>query len=338
MLTEFLYETFRLLTGAQGNWFDEQAVGPACAKRMGDAVDVVVEHTSSRLRAVPGYRTRLHQPLATAFKYIDGLAEGVPAPVDGSRSGFFDSPELSAFFVNFQHLQEVFSNSRDVHDLFFQTPDADACYALVCMKREERSQLGMALVGDDLRKDVMQTSVSFTNHQIVSPGVDEAAARCALKCCVFKALIHHARRLISETGANSQQIDHRRCALLRRLSRLEDGDPREGEMQAELAELERQKAQLKWPMETLDDRLNAVVDVLSHPEKFLSSRSELLHIDRMGIKLNAHSALQGIKVPVSEVQIGGGEPRVALLMSFPRSEMLAQPNFLQQADLFLAVQ
>lgn len=335
MLSDFLYETFRFIKGDTGPWYDEEKVGARCAQRMEQAVDRVTEQISPKLRAIPGYQKRLRAPMAAAFEYIDALAETVPAPMRGTRAGFFDSPELSAFFVNFQHLQEVFSSSRDVRDLLCEAPETEACYALICMDREDRRQLGMALAGDEVRRDVMQTAVSFTNHQVISPGPDEEAARCALKCCMFKALVQHTRRLVAENAARGQAIAQRRAALTRRLARAAAGSAQRIELQAELTGLERQRGELPWPLETLEDRLAIVVDVLGHPERFLASCREELHLDRMGIQIDGARADQSRSVPVSQIQIGGGKPRVALMLSFPRSEVLPETDFLHQAELFL---
>ncbi len=183
MISEFLQSAYsRLVTGAVdgaepgGDW-------GACGATLSQAVEHVVDETYPRLRIIPSYGQRLSGPVSKAFHHVDTLVEQIPEAIPCHRSAFVSDTRVNAFFSGPQQLLEVFSQSRDVRELFDTMPDAHECWALLCMRKEERQRFGLALEGDEVRKDVMQTGVSFTDHQLVSPGCTEADARKALKCC-----------------------------------------------------------------------------------------------------------------------------------------------------------
>ena len=57
----------------------------------------------------------------------DELVERMPGSFLCSRSTFSADPRVKAFFVNPRHLQEVFSQNRDVRELFDTNPMAEEC-------------------------------------------------------------------------------------------------------------------------------------------------------------------------------------------------------------------
>ena len=205
MLSEFLQETFHRFSG-NFKLQSDQALDPACATSLDQAVEFVVNETSNRLRLVSNHETKLKKAIVHSLHYIDELVEQVPGIIPCGQSSFGEDPRVNAFFVNCDHIQEVFSRSKEVRDLFDSNPTIKECYALLCMRREERQQFGMDLVGDEVRKDVMQTTVSFSDHQIVTPGADEDDSRCALKCCIFRSLIGYIRSEMAKANNQSESL------------------------------------------------------------------------------------------------------------------------------------
>lgn len=339
MLTEFLYETFHRFTGSFTALSEESSSGPSCVRSIDQVVEFVVDQASSSLRAIPHVVRRLRGPVANTLHYIDEVAEQVPGVVRCERSAFTTDPRVNAFFVDHKHLQQVFSQSTEVRALFDQHPDTQECFGLLCMHREERRQLGMELVDDLVRKDVMQTTVSFTDHQIVSPGSGAADARCALKCCMFKYLISHIKKRSIQAQTERQELENRQRALSARLQRIErhpadGGDP--SDLRCQLQAIEDQ-LQVQGPGPTsLEDRLQFVIERLSHPEQLLMGQKQSLYLDRRGVKHETLAAGAAYELPFSEIRITGQRPRVASLVSFPRDELLPERDFLKEASVFLA--
>jgi len=337
MLTTFLYDAFQRFSGRLGTAPD----GPSasCVQSIDQLAELIIYETSSKFRAIPGSVRRLRGPVTNTLRYVDDLARQVPGAVHCRRSTFTEDPRVNAFFVDHKHLQEVFSQSKEVRDLFDHNPDAAECFALLCMCREERKYLGMALVDDIVRNEVMQTSVSFSDHQIISPGIGEADARCALKCCIVKSLISYIRKQSIEAATQAADLENRHRALSARLKRLElnpsgAGDPIE--LRRKLEAIEVQMVGQGRRFTSLEDQFDFVIEVLSHPEQVLKGRKCSLFLDRLGVKHEALGAGAAYELPFAEIEMVRQRPRVASLVCFPREELLPKRDFLREASIFLA--
>jgi len=337
MLREFLHETFDRLRPGPLVGDKVPDLGSGCTKNIDQIAESVIDQVSNRLRAIPGSVRRLRGPIAHTMQYIDGLVEVVPGVVHCERSTFAADPRVNAFFVDHNHLQEVFSQSKEVRMLFDERPDLEECFGLLCMHGEERTGLGMELMDDLVRKDVMQTTLNFTDHQIFSPGGSEADARCALKCCMFKSLIDFAQKQSIQIETEAYELENRHRSLQARLKRL-DVHPSGG---AERADLERQLQAVEERLQgqgprlvSLEDRLRYLIDLFSHPEQVLRGRQRSIFLDRMSVK---HDRLDNgtSELPLSEIQLGSQRARVASLVRFRRDELLPQRDFLTEASAFL---
>jgi hypothetical protein len=208
------------------------------------------------------------------------------------------------------------------------------------MKREERRQLGMALAGDSVRRDVMQTVVSFSDHQVLSPGCSEEEARRSLKCCIFGGLMRYVRDRTRSAREVAGDLENRLKALRGRQRRLDaDDSSREdaARTQSQIEALEQELAQQDLRLASSADLLAFLEDVLENPAQYLSSCSCSIRLSRLGVKLETDAEGDGYEVPLSEIRIASQEPRVGLLARFPRSELLPRKDFIARADLFLAL-
>jgi hypothetical protein len=340
MFASLLQQLFLRTNGADAAVAAAQRVGGSCRHDFSDAVEHVVDQLYGRLRMVPNYARVLKEPIATTFRYIDEVAESIPGPLLCSRATFAEDPRVNAFFVNPQHIQEVFSHSEEVRRLFETNPLADDCWALLCMHKQEHTQPGMALVNDQVQRDVMLTSVSFSDHQVVSPGIDEASARCALKCCMFDGLLAHVRRRATEAKTRTQDIESRLNALKarqRRATQQHDPQYQAAELQEQIEALQQQLMAQDLHLGTIGEHLDFVACALSHPAEFLSTDRCSLRLNRQAVKLETGSTEPGYELELSEIHIASHQPRIGALVRFPRGELLPQPDLLKQADLFLAI-
>ena len=334
VFTSFLQETFRRL-GSLSAPIKAAADLQVEDELLDRAVEHLVDETYGRLRLLPGYTERLRGPVREAFQYIDQLVESLPEAIHCRRSAYVDDPRVNAFFSSPQQMSEVFSRSEDVRSLFDSSPGAGECWALLCMRKKERHQFGMALVGEEVRKDVMQTEVSFTDHQVLSPGVTEADARRALKCCIFNHLLGYIRRRAKTAKESRLGLESQRSALKAR-ARTASAE-KAAALNRQISELENELAQEDLRLVSLEDHMAFIVDVFSNPMQHVSGGGQELHLSRQGIKLKADAGESGYRVSVSEIRVSCHEPRIATLVCFPRSELLPQLDYLAKADLFLSV-
>jgi hypothetical protein len=336
MFAAILNATFRRFGGDIDALAMADDPSPACAGTLDQAVEHVVDETSARLRAVPGYARRLRQPVLAALRAVDRMVEAMPEALACTRANYRSDPRVNAFFVNYAGLQEVFSQSGEVRELFESHAGASQCFALLCMHRDEHRQLGMALDGDALRRDVLQTTVSFTDHQLVSPGLDEAAARCALKCCIFNNLVAHIRMASTDAQTRAEELERRAQAWRARLRRAALGSPAYAALRHEVEAIETELHTPALRLTTLADHFRYVADALSNPHKLVSSRQYSIFVDRLGIRHEGPGADGAQELPLSEIHVAGRRPRVACLVSFPRAELLPERDFVREASLFLA--
>jgi hypothetical protein len=326
MMISFLQEAFSRFGGGVAGPYGQAGSTQLDSGFLAQAVERVVDETYPRLRAVPGYKRRLEGAVTDAFFYIDELVERMP-----------ESSRVKAFFVNPRHMHEVFSQSKDVRDLFDANPQAEECCTRVCMRMEERQKFAVALSGDSVQREVMQTSVSFTDHQVYTPGESDTDARRALKCCIFNGILNYARDKLSE--ASSSDIERRkRLSILR--SQLRKADHRamlekqQTDLQMQIRDLEDAIKQAALRPSTLEDHLVHVADVLHNASQFVSADFQHLHLSHMGFKVAQESSVPAYELDIAEIRIATREPRVAALVRFPRNELLPKKDFLLQADSF----
>lgn len=311
-----------------------------CRGGLVDAVEHVVDELDSRLRTVSKYSRVLSEPVSHIVRYINEVGEKIPGPVLCSRSTFSEDAYANAFFVSPRHVQEVFSRSEEVRRLFEESAIAEYCWALLCMSVEKKTYPTLALVGDEVRADVMQTTISFSDHQIVSPGVDEASARCALKCCMFDAFLAHIRRELLATKTNRLALQgrlHSLRARQRRLSQEMAGTTDAVMLYNEIRDLEQQYLAEDGQLDSITGRMAFVAGMLSQPEQFISSEHCFLRVNRQAAKLEPGSEKNDTDLMLSKIHIASHQTRVGALVRFPRAELLPKPDMLKQADLFLAV-
>jgi hypothetical protein len=148
MLPSFFQEVWRRLqaSGAHPNQ-------PSACLAPADAVNLVIEATFPGLRAMPGFPARLQDPVMRAMNYIGDMVEQLPTAISCRRSSYVSLPEVNALFSGPDQIQQVFSANDAVRALFDQYPDLDQCWVLLCAQKQERHQFGMALCGDQVRRE-----------------------------------------------------------------------------------------------------------------------------------------------------------------------------------------
>ena len=339
-IAAFLDETFSHFSGGFSAWYEEATNYHAERDALIQATEYVVDQTYPQLRAIPGYRRRLKAPVTDAFSYIDDLVERIPESFLCSRSTFSLDPRVKTFFVNPHHLQEVFSQNKDIREIFEENPLADECCALMCMRMEERQRFGVALIGDRTHREVLQTTVSFRDHQLYSPGVSEADARRALKCCIFNGILTHIREKLID--ARTSHIEHRKqLSMLRiQLRKAEEQDAigeKRGVLRRQIEELESTLIHAAQCPPTLQDQLAFVSDVLLYADQFISAGFQHLRLTHMGIKVDQESNEPAYELDITEIRIGNKEPRVAALVRFPRCELLPKTELVLRTESLFAV-
>lgn len=301
-----------------------------------DAVEGVVDGTDSRIRLVSGYQKKLHAAVGTALEYADELVDRIPGAIEVDRAGFASNPYFNAFFVNFADLQSVFGRSSEIRDFLdeYRNQGMSECCALLCMRKTEKTVMGVELTGDILKKDVAQVAVSFSEHMLHSPAPTEVEAREGLKRCLFGGLVTHALERIAALRLENRRLQNARQMLNARLMHLQsqlgsNGDRLESRTSL-LHDIEQTRLEISRidsevtnvPPLTPQQSLEQVKDVFSQPQQFVRLRSQALTLNSMGIKLERDALQGGKRLDLTEVVMGSEPPRVITLAKFSLAELV----------------
>ena len=302
-----------------------------------NTVERLVDDTDSRIRLVPGYKKKLRNIIQPSLEFAEDLVHQIPEPIEICNSTFASDPYVNAFFTNIADLQSVFIHSSEIQDYMAEPrEDGGRCCALLCMRRTEKTIIGMELSGDTLKKDILQVAVNFSDHRIYSPAPSESETREGLKCCLFQGLVTNALerimklRLANHRLQSKHQMLHARLRRHRQKSKGVNQDPGANvkimqaieETTLELGKIEEQM--MDAPLMTPQVILEQVIDVFSKPEDFVRIRKFPLRLNKMGIKINENSQQPDNILNLTEVTIGNELPRVVTLATFPEREMPAK--------------
>jgi len=309
-----------------------------------NTVENVVDGTDSKIRLVPGYKKKLQGIIQSSLEFADDLVDQIPETIEVSGGTFGSDPYVNAFFTNVTDLQSIFSHSSELRDYIEDThgdthEDNGSCCALLCMRRTEKTVMGMELSGSMLKRDVLQVAVSFSDHRIYSPARSEAETREGLKNCLFQGLTTNALERIAKLQLASHRLQSQRQMLQARLRRYRQKarevaqDARSGSKIAqtieetcqELGKTEEQM--LHTPLLTPQVVLQQVTDVFSNPDDFIRIRKFPLRLNKLGIKVNDNSSQPVNKLNLTEVSIGNEHPRVITLATFPKKELVSRRVF-----------
>ena len=300
-----------------------------------NTVENVVDGTDSKIRLVPGYKKKLQHLVQSSLEFSDDLVNQIPEAIEISSRTFTTDPYVNAFFTNITDLQSVVRHSSEIQDYMEDRRDDRArCCALLCMRRTEKTVLGMELSDNMLKRDVRQIAVSFSDHRIYSPAPNETETREGLKTCLFQGLVTNALERIVQLRHAGHHLQSRRQILHTRLRhyQVNQGARKDARTVRNIEETTRElgkteEKMLNSPLLTPQLALQQVTDVFSEPDKFIRIRKSGLRLNKMGIKISGDSPQPANELNLTEVVIGNDMPRVVTLAKLPPKGALSRTLF-----------
>lgn len=343
VLRRFLQSIFSAASGPSGK--NDDATIRA-------AIERVVDGTDPRLRAVRRYQHKLRGAVECAIDHAVTLIDQLPPAIDASHRSFVASPQLRAAFASPDRLRETLSFSKHTRNYQQQSagPLPAELYAVLGMERVEKTVLGIELHGDLVRRDVPQTTVSFCNQRLACLTDSEQATRRELIQRAFDSLIEVALDNLTTIRAHRRQLEQRHRELLQQKagalhsarlgldSLLESTGPNladAGNIERQLWDLEAELGKVRAGSATLDHLLARIIVTLSKPDKHLRLEPVALTLDYMNIKVSPGSSRPGNALSFNEALLGKDRRLTVLLVRFPSSELLAPPDFFQEAQRLL---
>lgn len=254
------------------------------------AIERAVDGTDPWLRGLSGYRRKLRPAVLAAIDHVVALVDGLDPPRPANRAGYDHDPLLRAMFLSAEQMLQLLHKQ-----LAAQPVAGGAACALLVADLEQRGIFGVDLHGETLVRDVPQVTVSFANHHLLDPALNETETRHLLKRRAFDHLLSMALRRMVAVKEIRAGLDNRYALLQAKHDALLNGhwgfDLGKHEKPANMVELETQLAEIEAQLLRVgkDDRsievaLELLADVLGQPQKHLWMSRETLVVDSMGIK------------------------------------------------------
>lgn len=131
-----------------------------------ETTDYLVRMTDPRLTLVARYRERLAPAVEATLAYLRHQRERLPAPRTASTDAWANDPCLKAMFVTAQDVERAVSGAGELCSFFARAPLQEEAHAVLGMKVNTQRVLGMALNGEVVQRDVVQTTLSFSDHRL----------------------------------------------------------------------------------------------------------------------------------------------------------------------------
>jgi len=314
----------------------EHARGPAApeSERMHAAIERAVQRVEPRLCQSRDYPRRYRKAIARALEYAQDLARAIPGPVEMRPELFGRDPFVRALFASPEEMQHALCMSHAMHEYARRPggPGTDA-YALMGMRRQEKTAFGMETAGEVIRREVAQRVVFFTDHTLSGPAPTEAEARQLLAWNLFDSLIERVAERVAERQRTRLELQKEKDYLMAQLRTA--GLERRPALQQRLDALLADLAQAHTALELR--QLAADFDaVLLEPERYLSLEHVTLRLDGMGVlrpnggDANTHA--------LDFTDLHGRDRRrwtVVMVHCHPRPELLDMADRLHQAGRWL---
>lgn len=254
------------------------------------AIERAVCGVEPLLRHVGRYPGAYRKPVMSALEYARSLALSLPDPVEVNLASYASDAYVHAIFPSTDVVSEAFRSSRAIQDYLREQPSSDEVYALMGMRRREKTTMGMELSGQLIQRDVPQHIVYFSSHTIENPAPSEAQARERVAWNFFDSLVAQvAKRVASRKQKMQSQLQEKDLLM----ARLHVSDA--GERPALQEELSGMLARMQAVTRSLDlhNYLDDFKAVLLDPEQYLRLNQTSMILDSMGIIRDSDSAAQG---------------------------------------------
>ena len=298
-LRRLFHEQFTHLLEVAEVWNRQWQVERQKEAEISQAIESVVTGTDARMRSVGSYKKRLRESVHSVLDYVNTLVDGLPAAIAVNQQSFASDPQVNSFFVNKHEVQTIFSQCRELHAFFEMAEHSNLqqAYALLFVRKSEKTIFGKSLCDDEVLSDVKQTSVSFSEHQLLSPCATEELVRKSLKALLFDSIVEYIKYHMTQQCYQQLQDEQIQKNLRLDLS-------------------------LKNP----EIYLQTLIEQLNEPLVLLNQQESMLKISKMGIRLGDEPNVAANELRLHELQVGNRPSRIITLVRYPKSELLPLPQ------------
>jgi hypothetical protein len=303
------------------------------------------------------YEARLQPAVVTALRYVAGIVAAIPPAREASAAAWSSDPYIHAFFTGPDDVAPALSRSGDLRAWFRQNPAQQEAHAVLGMAMTQKRVLGTALEGDTMRRDVVQETISFGDHQVRMCGRSEGELRDEIvrRLVVQLGLQGMARYAAQQTERGllerERALLHTRLRLLEREgagvgglvgdgAAVDNAAADAGELarlQADMADNEEAIRRLGLRSDALDRELAEVCAVLADPAAHLFVHTRCCMLNRMNVVQAPGHPDGGDELVFQVAQIPTVPPqaRAFALVRFARADLRTPDGLLDDAARLL---
>lgn len=274
-----------------------------------EALERAAWRVDPRLKQTKGWPKRYLRPIAGALAQARRVAAGIPGPVPLEAGHYAGNPYIRAMFGSAEAIDHLLRTSPTAQAYVGTALESEA-YALLSAIRREKRVLGMELEGGILRREVPQTQVWFTDHQLHGLARSETEAREGLLWTLFDRFLERLAVGVERLRAERERLGQEKDLALARL-RSATATSRPSAQGA----LEHVMKQLTDTVQALElENLHEVFEtVLSHPRDCLYLRPLELILDALGT-VRAHPGEGASRIEFVELWERYQSPRTVTLV------------------------
>ena len=318
---------------------------------LADMVEMIVDTVEPRVRLHASYRQKLQDCVRATIAYLRSIGKTPLEPVLLTRANWNEDPRLNAFFARADDVPAFLGRSNELRAFFDDPANADVveAFALLGMKKEEKTIFAPRIEDGILRQEVAQTAFNFSDHRLLAPSATEQRVRMEVGRRIIRRLAQVALgRIIAldEKAVDLQQQKAYLATRLRVLNLARDGmqgvvdDPANIDEQIRAAEHSLNETvdgyiEAKSSLATLDGYIAQIDEVFSHPEAHVALTQTEVRIDRMGFKVENDAEGRHNALTLAELTIGEKIHGVIALVRCPRSELPPKEDLLANAERYL---
>ncbi|MDM0106978.1 hypothetical protein QTH97_18680 [Variovorax sp. J22R24] len=316
-----------------------------------DMTELVVETVDPRIRLQSRYADKLEGCVRKTIAHLRAMGAQPLDPLLLSRATWSGDPRLNAYFASADEVPAFLGRSKELRE-FFRVPsnrEAGEAFALLAMKREERTVLGVQQDGDRVQHDVPLATVSFSGHKLFAPSATFDATRLEVGRRIIRRLAQLALKRIVDLDMKAAELGERKAWLAARLrlvklavdgaaGLLEDTTETRSQIAAierELKETVHDYIETKAGVATLDAFIKHIDAVFAHPEKQVSLQRTPMRLSRMGVRVDADHPGPLNEFIMTELAIGEGVNVVIAIVRCPLAELPPEEDLLSNAERFI---
>ncbi len=177
-----------------------------------------VEQIDPRLQSFGNYPHAYRSAITGAAEYAAKLARTLPPSLDLSPQQYAREPLLHALFSDVEAIYSAVRDSSEIKHYCREhgKPQGGELFALMGMRRHEKTVFGREMNGDVVQQDVQQTMVYFDAHILTLPSPDYGQFMQQLELHLFDSLIRSFQQQMQQAQELRHELEAERDLLAAR--------------------------------------------------------------------------------------------------------------------------